>query len=116
KCLLEFGEGNNVLEHIIERARRGGLTPVIATTELPEDDAIVEIASQRAVMCFRGSVRDKLRRWRDACRHFGLRDFHTVDADDPFFDPALGIASLGLLRSGRYDIVYPSTKSYLASM
>lgn len=114
KCLLEFGVGN-VIEHVIRRAACAGFAPVIATTDQPADDALEAIAKAEGALCFRGSERDKLQRWADACDAFGIDDFHTIDADDPFFDGPLGHRSLALLRQG-YDIVYPSSVSYLASV
>jgi spore coat polysaccharide biosynthesis protein SpsF len=115
KCLLEFGAGN-VLEHVIERAKWSGFVPVVCTTDNRADDVIEEIARKAGVRCFRGSEIDKLKRWRDACRAFGVEEFHTIDADDPFFDGELGHASVALLRRGGYDLVYPSSKTYLASV
>ena len=50
-------------------------------------------------------------RWRDCCHFFNLVDFHSIDADDPFFDGELMIKSLELLRSG-YDMVYPTKSSH----
>jgi spore coat polysaccharide biosynthesis protein SpsF len=115
KCLLEFGDGN-VLEHVLRRARTFGFVPLVATTDKPDDDVVERIAYREGCRCFRGSEEDKLLRWRDACRANGVDDFHTIDADDPFFDGDLGHASLQLLRQGRHDIVYPAKSTYLASV
>jgi spore coat polysaccharide biosynthesis protein SpsF len=115
KCLLEFGSVN-VLEHVLARAVAFGFQPLVCTTDRPEDDIIQTIAAHSDALCFRGSERDKLQRWADACQQFGVKEFHTIDADDPFFDGDLGHASLGLLRTGGHDIVYPCTTTYLASV
>lgn len=109
KCLLPFGEGN-VLEHVIRRARHGGLDPVVCTSTDPTDDPIEAIAVHEGVPCFRGSLVNKLVRWRDCCRHFSLDAFHTVDADDPFFDAGLMQASYRLLGKG-WDMVCPTPSS-----
>jgi spore coat polysaccharide biosynthesis protein SpsF len=115
KCLMEFGDGN-VLEHVLARAHHFGFQPLVATTEHADDDVVQTIAAHQDAWCFRGSEKDKLQRWADACDAFGVKAFHTVDADDPFFDGDLGHKSLELLKSGGYDIVYPSETAYLASM
>ena len=109
KCLLQFGEGN-VLEHIIRRAKYYKLDPIVCTTVEPSDDIVEEIARKEGVKCFRGSVRHKLKRWLDCCNMFGLDKFHTVDADDPFFDGNLIHKSFALLLEG-YDVVYPTDSS-----
>ncbi|MDA1060836.1 MAG: hypothetical protein O3B47_03515 [bacterium] len=115
KCFLEFGEGT-VLDHIIKRTKFFGITPVVCTTNLPEDQAIEDIAKRHDAFCFKGSERDKLKRWRDACDFFSIKAFHTIDADDPFFDGDLAQKSMDLLLSRSLDVVYPSEETYLASM
>lgn len=109
KCLLPFGEGN-VLEHIIRRAKYYNLIPVVCTTIESADDIVEKIAYKEGVKCFRGSVRHKLKRWKDCCDYFGIKKFHTVDADDPFFDGELIKKSFVLLNNG-YDMVYPTESS-----
>ena len=111
KCLLRFGAGN-VLEHIIRRARYFGFEPVVCTTSLAEDNIIQEIADREDCLIYRGNAEDKLQRWLDACDKFAAEAFHAIDADDPFFDGELGQKSFQLLQQG-YDIVYPSTKTYV---
>ncbi len=114
KCLLKFGEGN-VLEHVIRRARFFGFKPVVCTTTLKEDNVIENIAKKEGVLVYRGSVKDKLLRWLGACEEFGIESFHTIDADDPFFDGELGEKSLQLLQKG-FDIVYPSSNIYIGGV
>jgi len=114
KCLLKFGEGN-VLEHVIRRARFLGFEPLICTTLLKEDNIIEKIANKEGCLVYRGSAKDKLRRWLDACEKFNIKSFHTIDADDLFFDGELGQKSFQLLQKG-YDIVYPSNNTYVGSI
>ena len=114
KCLLRFGEGN-VLEHIIRRARFFGFEPLVCTTSLEEDDLLEQIAENEHCLVYRGSAEDKLQRWLGACEKFGIMSFHTIDADDPFFDGQLGQESFQLLGQG-YDIVYPSTRVYIGGV
>lgn len=114
KCLLKFGEGN-VLEHVIRRARFLGFEPLICTTLLEEDNIIEEIGNKEGCLVYRGSAKDKLQRWLDACQKFGIESFHTIDADDLFFDGELGQKSFQLLQKG-YDIVYPSSNIYVGGV
>lgn len=109
KCLLPFGDGN-VLEHIIRRSRYYVLDPIVCTTLDSSDDIIEDIAKKENVRCFRGSTVNKLKRWLDCCNHFHLERFHTVDADDPFFDGNEVKRSFALLDKG-YDMVCPSVSS-----
>jgi len=113
KCLLPFGEGN-VIEHVIRRARFFGLDPVVCTTDNVSDDVLEHIARQEGVKVFRGSETHKLKRWLDCCQAFHITAFHTVDADDPFFDGELVKKRFALL-SGGYDVVTPTAASSAGS-
>lgn len=109
KCLLPFGDGN-ILEHIIRRAKHYDLDAIVCTSVDQSDDVIQLIAEKEDVKCFRGSMLNKLKRWRDCCYHFNIEKFHTVDADDPFFDADLVKKSFALLGKG-YDMVCPTESS-----
>jgi spore coat polysaccharide biosynthesis protein SpsF len=110
KCLLPFGDGN-VLEHVIRRARAFGIQPMVCTSIDPSDDVIEGIALSEGVGCFRGSLVNKLKRWSDCASQFGLKAFHTVDADDPFFDGDEIKRSMFLLFQERMDMVCPTESS-----
>jgi len=110
KCLLPFGDGN-VLEHVIRRARAFGVEPIVCTSIDNSDDVIEQIAGTEGVRCFRGSLSNKLKRWSDCAAHFGLEAFHTVDADDPFFDGDEIKRSMTLLSVGSLDMICPTESS-----
>ena len=107
KCLLPFGDGN-VLEHIIRRTKHYEIDPIVCTSTDESDNVIEEIAKKEGVKFFRGELRNKLKRWSDCASFFDLKAFHTVDADDPFFDGEEIKRSMELLQSGSYDMVSPT--------
>lgn len=109
KCFLSFG-GGTVLEHVIRRSKHYGLDPIVCTTGESSDDKVAATAEREGARCFRGSVKHKLKRWRDCCRRFDLAAFHTVDADDPFFDGDEVKRSFALLAGG-WDMVAPTPSS-----
>lgn len=115
KCLLPFGDGN-ILEHVIRRAKYFGFEPVVCTTTLNEDNIIEDIAKEEGVLSFRGSSEDKLMRWLNACEKFNIEAFHTIDADDPFFDGESDQQSFDLLIEEDYDVVYPPKNVYIGSI
>lgn len=110
KCLLSFGE-STILNHIIRRAVAFGIDPVVCTSTDPSDDVIERIAAEEGIKCFRGSLQNKLKRWADCAEYFGIQSFHTVDADDPFFDGDEIKRSMRLLAEGSYDMVCPTESS-----
>ena len=109
KCLLPFGEWS-VIEHIIHRSIHYQLEPIICTSTDPSDDILEEIGFKEGVKVFRGSLINKLKRWYDCCNHLKIDSFHTVDADDPFFDGELMKESMKLLKEG-YDVICPTDSS-----
>ena len=109
KCLLSFGEGN-VISHVVKRAVSYGIRPIICTSIDPSDDILENIARELNVECFRGSMKNKLKRWFDCAEKFNIECFHTIDADDPFFDPVTIKKSL-LKCAANNDIIFPSKVS-----
>jgi spore coat polysaccharide biosynthesis protein SpsF len=110
KCLLPFGD-INVLTHIIRRTQNFHIDPVVCTSTDPSDDVIEEIALKENVKVFRGSLINKLKRWSDCASHFSIDEFHTIDADDPFFDGDEIKASMEMLNVERLDMVCPTKSS-----
>lgn len=110
KCLLSFG-AVNVLQHGIRRAKMNGLNPIVCTPSTHENNIIEEIALSEGVRCFRGHDDDRLRRWLDCAHEFNIAAFHTVDLDDPFFDPEMMKASFELMLKDNLDFVEPTLLS-----
>jgi spore coat polysaccharide biosynthesis protein SpsF len=67
----------------------------------------VDIAIKEAVRYFRGSEKDKLMRWRDACTEYNIDKFVSIDADDPFFDGALSHQSIKTLGDALDIVKHP---------
>ena len=110
KCLLSFGE-STVLNHIIRRAVSYDIEPIVCTSTSKEDDIIEEIANKEGVKCYRGSLDNKLQRWLDCANHFNIDTFHTIDADDPFFDGDEMISSMKMLQEEGVDMITPTESS-----
>jgi spore coat polysaccharide biosynthesis protein SpsF len=110
KCLLPLGN-ESVIEHVIKRCLTYSIEPIVCTTSDSSDDVIEKISNKLNVKCFRGSSINKLKRWADCAKHYKIQDFHTVDADDPFFDGDEMKTSMKQLREGNYDIVTPTFSS-----
>lgn len=111
KCFLPFGDDCSVLEHIIRRAKYYGIDPIVCTSTDLSDDAIATIAKKECVRVFRGSLVNKLKRWSDCAKYFNIDAFHTVDADDPFFDGREMQRSFQFLKDGDWDVVCPTERS-----
>jgi spore coat polysaccharide biosynthesis protein SpsF len=83
----------------------------LCTSVDKSDDILEQIALNEGVKCFRGSLSNKLKRWSDCATLYNIEHFHTVDADDPFFDGDEIKRSMQLLVEGNYDMVCPTESS-----
>ena len=110
KCLLPFGK-LRVLNHIIRRAIFYGIEPIICTSTDYSDNIIEKISKEEGVRCFRGSLQNKLKRWLDCAEYFNIDRFHTIDADDPFFDGNEMKDSVKILQEKGLDMVKPTKSS-----
>ena len=83
--------GETVLARVVNRTRRATLLDelVIATTQQPADDAIVEECERLKVACFRGDEADVLDRYYQAAQQFRASAIVRVTSDCPLIDPEL---------------------------
>jgi len=99
--------GRPVLEHIIKRAKMAkkfdGI--VVCTTDRVVDNPVEELAEKCDVNCFRGSLYDKLDRWRKTTEKFNIDFFVTFDGDDLFCDPELLDLASDVMDSKDVDFI-----------
>lgn len=111
KCFLEFGNEETVLSHVVMRCIYYGIEPIVCTSSDESDNPIEALAKKMNVKFFRGSLNNKLKRWLDCANYFSIKNFHTIDADDPFFDGDQMKDSMNLLIDNDYDCVCPTKSS-----
>jgi len=95
--------GKPLLAHIIERTKASRTIDeiVVATTNEPEDDAILQLAAQHCVRAYTGSVADVLDRFYQTAKQVNADIIVRVTADDPFKDPKV------LDKIVKYFLVHP---------
>ena len=99
-----------MLQHIIRRSKHYDIEPIVCTSTDSSDDLIEKLAKE-GVNVFRGSLVNKLKRWADCANHFKINAFHTIDADDPFFDGNEIKISMKKLSDGDFDVITPTESS-----
>jgi len=109
KCLLHFGK-EKVLEHVIKRCLYFKLNPIICTSNDFSDKKLIQYSHKYKIKIYRGSLNNKVLRWYSCCKQFNVKSFHTIDVDDPFFDPISVKKSMKLLKKN-IDLVKPSKRS-----
>lgn len=90
KVLLPLG-GRPVLWHVVQRlaAARSLDSILIATSLLPQDDAIARASASWGVPCYRGSESDVLDRYYQAACQTGAQAIVRLPADKPLLHPGL---------------------------
>ena len=90
KVLLEMC-GKPMLWWHLSRLLRSKLADrvVVATTDEPDAEAIVAVARDLGIRCFRGSLTDVLARYHGAAEMVGAGTIVRVTSDCPLIDPAV---------------------------
>jgi spore coat polysaccharide biosynthesis protein SpsF len=90
KATLEIN-GKPTIELLIERAKQSKMTDMIilCTSTEPGDEVLCDIASRCGINSFRGSLLDKVDRWRAAAEHYNIDYFVNIDGDDLLCEPEL---------------------------
>ena len=110
KCLLPLGQCN-VLEHVIRRCKFFGFRTIVCTTTEKTDEVVEHISNNESVEIYRGNPVNVQVRWFDCAESFEIDKFHTVDCDDPYFDPLEVQRSFNMLDN--YRSILPTTSSAL---
>jgi spore coat polysaccharide biosynthesis protein SpsF len=88
KMLMRLG-GQSILEWVLARVARAAAVDelILATSVLPGDDELADLAAHCGVRCVRGSEQDVLGRFVLAADATGADIVVRVCADNPFVDP-----------------------------
>ena len=83
--------GKPMLQHVVERLSFSKLTDqfIIATTTLPEDNAVEEFCIKNNYTYHRGSMSDVLSRYYDTATKFNADIIVRITSDCPLIDPGL---------------------------
>jgi len=108
KCFQLITDDLSTIQVVIRRAKKIGCPVILATTEDPSDDRLEEISLKEDILCFRGAIKNKIRRWSDCFRKYSITEGLLVDGDDPTFDFNVGARALDQLREDEPDMVFIS--------
>jgi len=109
KVLLDIA-GQTMLGRVVRRVQSSKTigAVVVATTELPADDAVAEAARELGVRVTRGSEENVLDRFRQAAVESAAATIVRVSADSPFVDPEVTDMVVDAFISN--DVDYASNK------
>ena len=94
-----------LLVHVVRRVSRASLvdTTVVATTTLPNDDPIVDLATRAGWLVARGSEMDLLERYLGAARAHEAERVVRITSDCPLIDPGVIDEVIAALDAGGAD-------------
>ena len=89
--VLKTLAGRPVLDHVVTRVKAANRIDdvIVATSDLPGDDAIADHCATRSWMCVRGSETDVLSRYAVAARASDAEIIVRVTSDCPLFSPRI---------------------------
>ena len=103
--ILKPIQGKPMLLHIVNRLKNVIEIErvVIATSKLPSDDIVFDMATAHGIDCFRGSEADVLNRFFDAAQLQNAQHLIRVSGDCPLVDPTTISKLVKLYFDGKYD-------------
>lgn len=101
-----------LLSYLLERLKRVKLahTIVVATTELEQDQPIVDLAHKENVHVVRGSVEDVLSRYMSSAKAVSATIIVRITGDCPLVDPQLIDRSIEAFIQGKVDYLSNTLK------
>ena len=91
KILMLLDKKYTVLDYVINQLKHSKLLgkTIIATTNLEEDDVIVDFAKKNKIEYFRGESTDVLDRYYKCAEKFSLNIIVRITSDEPLIDPTI---------------------------
>ena len=91
KVLMKLDKNHTVLDYLINQLKHSKLLGkiIIATTNLDEDNVIVNFAKKNEIEYFRGEPLDVLDRYYQCAKNFSSNNILRITSDSPFADPTI---------------------------
>lgn len=107
KVMKDVEQGKPVLYFVINQLRYCKLIDkiIVATTDLKEDDKIVEYCNHLGVNCFRGSSNNVLDRYYQCAKEYSISAIVRIPSDKPLIDPEIVDHIVQVFKSDSYDCV-----------
>ncbi|AXH98455.1 acylneuraminate cytidylyltransferase [Sporosarcina sp. PTS2304] len=106
KILKRLGT-TDVLTYVTARCKKvqGVAEVIVATSTLPQDDAVATWCHEQNVTCFRGSEEDVLDRYVQCAKMYEPDYIMRVTADCPFVDYELASVGIAAMAEQRRDVL-----------
>lgn len=114
KILMDLTEGETMLGYLLKRlsvCRYAGKI-IVATTTNKKDDILEKWLRERNYLFYRGSERDCLGRFYEACRHFEVGIIVRITSDCPLVIPEVVDEMIKYYLNNQGQIDYLSNRQY----
>ena len=108
KCLQKIIDDITAIQVVIRRTKRIGCNVILATSISSSDDPLIKIAASEGIKYFRGSEKNKIKRWADCFSEYNINNAILVDGDDLTFDYNIAKRALDLLKNEKIEFVTSS--------
>ena len=107
KVMMDVEKGKPVLYFVINQLQHCKLIDkiIVATTNLEEDNKIVEYCNDLDINCFRGSPNDVLDRYYRCAKEYSISTIVRIPSDKPLIDPEIVDRIIQVFKSDSYDCV-----------
>ena len=107
KIMMKLDEKFTVLDYVIRQLSHSKLLEniIIATTNLEQDDTVVQYAKDNDLAYFRGEALDVLDRYYQCAKKFSLETIVRMTSDSPFLDPLIVDKTVNKFQEGDFDFV-----------
>ncbi len=87
KIMLDISKNQKCVDILIERSKLVGLPIILATSISKSDDKLVRyVKKKHKIIIFRGSLKNKVKRWYNCFLKHKLKSACFIDGDDLLFD------------------------------
>lgn len=87
--VMKTVNGRPLLDYHLVRAQETDLPVIVATSDKPDDDVIVDFCEKKNIPIWRGSEEDVLSRYVDAAERYEIDPVIRITSDCPLIDPEL---------------------------
>ena len=112
KILKNIVGNDKSIDILIKRAEKIGYPIILCTSNSKSDDKLINYVKKKHknVIIFRGSLKNKLKRWYDCFRTYRINFACMVDGDDLSFCYKLYKNSIDLIKKKNLDLIKYSNK------
>ena len=107
KVLKNVEENKTVLDFVIKQLKESKLIDkiVVATTDLEEDNKIMDYSKEIGIEYFRGDPKNVLKRHYECAKKFSMSTIVRIPSDKPLIDPTIVDQNIKFFNENSYDYV-----------